>query len=81
MLPQRCQPHPLRPDRSGRLASRRRGRRRRAAVVAHVRLDEMSGGERRAQTELAGQDAGGHDARELSGVVAWVRRVGASHAE
>lgn len=52
-----------------------------AAVVLHVRADEVAGGEGRAEGQLAGQHGGADDARELARVRArccWVR---AAHAE
>jgi hypothetical protein len=49
--------------------------------VRHVSFDEMTCRERGAETELAGQHGGAHDARQLAGVLAGVGGVGAADAE
>lgn len=49
--------------------------------MCHVRLDQMPGREGAAQTELAGQYGSGNDTREALRILAWVRGVGAAHAE
>lgn len=49
--------------------------------MAHMRLHEVARGQRGAQGEFAREHAGGDDAGELACVVAWVRGVGAAHAE
>jgi hypothetical protein len=49
--------------------------------MRHVRLDEMARAQRGIQTELACEDAGGDDARELTRVVARCGWVGAADAE
>jgi len=49
--------------------------------VRHVRLDEMSRSQGRAQGQFAGEDTGTDDACELARVVAGVRGVGAAHAQ
>lgn len=51
------------------------------AVVGHVRLDEVAGGEGRAERKFAGEDACGDDLGELLGVLAGSGGVGAAHAE
>ena len=53
----------------------------RAAVVRHVGLDEMAGGQGAAEAEFAGQGGGGDDAGELAGVGAGAGRVRALDAE
>ena len=49
--------------------------------MGHVRLDEVAGGEGRAERKFAGEDACGDDLGELLGVLAGSGGVGAAHAE
>lgn len=50
-------------------------------IVLHVRLDEMAGGEGRAQRQLASEYRGGDYAGELAGVGTRRRGVGAAHTK
>ncbi len=49
--------------------------------MAHVRLHQMSRGQRRTQRELASQYSCRDNTSQLAGVLTWVRGVRASYAE
>ena len=49
--------------------------------MGHMRLDEVTGGEGRAQREFTGEDACGDDLGELLGVFAGGGGVSAAHTE
>ena len=49
--------------------------------MGHMRLDQMARRERAAKAQLAREDAGGHDASELLGIVTGIGGMSASNAE
>jgi hypothetical protein len=49
--------------------------------MGHVGPDKVSSGERRAQTELTGENGGGDDARQLAGVLTGVGGVSSTNAK
>lgn len=57
---------------------RRRGL---TAIMRHMGLDQMTGGEGGAEAQFAGKHGGAHDAGQFAGVFAGRGRVGAAHAE